>query len=81
MSRKKKDSQGIAEHRSKVVLLLIDVVNDFEFEGGEELAQAANKIAKNIAAIKRRAKDKGIPVVYVIDNFGKWRTSLEIDSP
>ena len=76
MSRKKKDAQGIAEHRSKAALLLIDVVNDFEFEGGEKLARAANKIAKNIAALKRRGKAAGIPVIYLNDNFGKWQSDF-----
>jgi len=76
MSRKKKDAQGIAEHRSKAALLLIDVINDFEFEGGEKLARAANKIAKNIAALKRRGKAAGIPVIYLNDNFGKWQSDF-----
>ena len=76
MSRKKKDAQGIAEHRSQAALLLIDVVNDFEFEGGEKLARAANKIAKNIAALKRRGKAAGIPVIYLNDNFGKWQSDF-----
>ena len=76
MSRKKKDAQGIAEHRSQAALLLIDVVNDFEFEGGEKLARAANKIAKNIAALKRRSKAAGIPVIYLNDNFGKWQSDF-----
>jgi len=33
-------------------------------------------IAKNIAALKRRAKQAGVPVVYINDNFGKWQSDF-----
>jgi nicotinamidase-related amidase len=29
-----------------------------------------------MAALRRRAKDAGIPVIYVNDNFGKWRSDF-----
>ena len=76
MPRRKKDSQGIAPEQSPMALLLIDVVNDFEFDGGEKLVRAALRIADNIAALKRRAKAAGIPVIYVNDNFGKWQSGF-----
>ena len=33
-------------------------------------------MARQIAALKRRAKQEGIPVVYVNDNFGRWRSDF-----
>jgi nicotinamidase-related amidase len=70
------DLHGNAPDKSKVVLLLIDVINDLEFPGGEELFRHALPMARRIAALKRRAQDARIPVVYVNDNFGRWRSDF-----
>lgn len=65
------------EDSSTVALLLIDVINSFEFEGGEDLVRPTLKAARNIAALKRRVKAAGIPVIYVNDNFGRWRSDFK----
>ena len=62
---------------SPVVLILIDLINDFEFDGAEEIFQHTQAIAKPIAALKKRAKQAGIPVIYVNDNFGKWQSDFK----
>ncbi len=59
-----------------VTLLLIDVINDLEFEGGDKLLKSALPVAERIALLKRRAKLLGIPVIYVNDNFGKWQSDF-----
>ena len=56
-----------------VALLLIDVINDFAYPGGEALFNHALPAAQSIAQLKQRAQERHIPVVYVNDNFGKWR--------
>ncbi|HEV2884239.1 MAG TPA: isochorismatase family cysteine hydrolase [Pyrinomonadaceae bacterium] len=76
MPIKSQDLHGNVPDRAGVALLLIDVVNDFEFEGGEELLQLAMPVGKNIANLKRLAKQAGVPVIYVNDNFGKWQSDL-----
>ena len=76
MPIKSEDLHGNVPDQSGVALLLIDVINDFEFEGGEALLELALPVGKNIANLKRRAKQAGIPVIYVNDNFGKWRSDL-----
>jgi nicotinamidase-related amidase len=58
-------------------LLLIDVINDFEFPRGEELFASARQIAPKIAALKKRARAAGVPCVYANDNFGRWRSNLD----
>ena len=62
--------------RSRTALLLIDFINDFAFEGGADLADAALPAALNAAALRRRARRAGAPVVFVNDNFGHWRAQL-----
>jgi len=71
------DLHGSAPDESNAALLLIDVINDFDFPEAEQLLRFALPAAKNIAALKRRAKDAGIPVIYVNDNFGRWRSDFK----
>jgi nicotinamidase-related amidase len=70
------DLHGNAPDNSPVVLLLIDVINDFEFEGAEALFQNALPAARKIAALKEHCASNGIPAIYVNDNFGKWRSDF-----
>lgn len=70
------DLHGNAPDNSPVVLLLIDVINDFEFEGADVLFQTALPAAQTIAALKQRADAAGVAVIYVNDNFGKWRSDF-----
>lgn len=71
------DLHGNAPDNSPVALLLIDVINDLEFEGGEKLLRHALPAARRIAAFKKRCMDAGIPAIYVNDNFGKWRSDFK----
>lgn len=70
------DLHGSAPDRSPVALLLIDVINDLDFEGNERIVEAAPAMARAVAALKRRAQSAGVPVIYVNDNFGRWRSDF-----
>ena len=74
---KSEDLHGNAPDKSNVALLLIDVINDFEFEDGEKLFVNALPVAKNLAKLKEKAKRAGVPVIYVNDNFGKWQSNFK----
>src|SRR3982074_2300235 len=74
---KKNDLDGNAPDKSEIALVLIDVINDFEFEGGEELLRTALPAARHIARLKQRAQHAGVPVIYVNDNFGRWRSDFK----
>ncbi|HEX8142716.1 MAG TPA: isochorismatase family cysteine hydrolase [Pyrinomonadaceae bacterium] len=76
MPAKNEDLHGNVPDKADVALLLIDVINDLEFEGGEKLLQHALPMAERISALKRRAKEAGIPAIYVNDNFGKWQSDF-----
>jgi nicotinamidase-related amidase len=71
------DLHGNAPDKAEVALVLIDVINDLEFEGGEQLLPQALLAARNIARLKEEAKSIGIPVIYVNDNFGRWRSDFQ----
>jgi nicotinamidase-related amidase len=63
--------------RSRVAVLLIDVINNFEFLDGKQILQNALRIAPNLARLKRRARSSNIPVIYVNDNFGQWHSDAK----
>lgn len=77
MPAKNEDLHGNVPDQCSTALLLIDVINDLEFIGGDELLRSAVPAAKNIAQLKRRAKQVGIPVIYINDNFGKWQSDFK----
>jgi nicotinamidase-related amidase len=76
MPARNEDLHGFVPDSSAVALLLIDVINDMEFEGGEDLLRHAIPMAHNIHALKARARAAHIPTIYVNDNFGRWQSDL-----
>lgn len=70
------DLHGNAPDSSAAALVLVDVINDLEFEGGDELLRHAVPAAERIAALKARAREAGVPVIYANDNFGRWRSDF-----
>jgi nicotinamidase-related amidase len=62
--------------RSPVALLLVDVMNDLEFPGGDLLLTQALPMARAILELKGRARAAGVPCIYANDNFGRWRSDF-----
>lgn len=89
MSPQQGNLHGNAPDTAKVALLMIDVINDFRFAGAEALLEQAAPVANRIATLCERARQAGIPIIYVNDNFGRWqsdqkkllRHALSPDSP
>ena len=63
-------------HKSSAALILVDVINHFEFPDGPELLRNALRMAPRLARLKQRARRAGIPAIYVNDNFGQWRSNV-----
>jgi nicotinamidase-related amidase len=76
MPAKNEDLHGNVPDTSPVALLLIDVINDLEFDTGRELLRHALPMARRLAALKSRAREAGIPIIYVNDNFGRWQSDF-----
>ncbi len=57
-------------------LLLIDVINDLEFPGGDRLFEQAHAMAKQVAMLKRRARRAEVPVIYVNGDDDRWQPSF-----
>lgn len=58
-------------------LLIIDMINNLDFSQGPKLLEESLPVAKSIQKIKKIFKEKKLPVIYVNDNFGKWKSSWE----
>jgi len=77
MPTKNKNLHGNVPDTSPVALLLIDVINDLEFDGNRSLLKQARVMANRIAALKQRARKAGIVSIYANDNFGKWQSDFK----
>lgn len=70
-------STELANDRSGIALVLIDVINHFEFPDGRRMLRNAMAIAPPLARLKQRARRAGVPSIYVNDNFGQWRSDAK----
>jgi nicotinamidase-related amidase len=64
-----RDTQG-----DLAALLIIDMINCFDFEGAESLMPRAIEASKVIEHLREEIEGKGWPVIYVNDNFGEWHS-------
>jgi nicotinamidase-related amidase len=76
MPKKNASLHGSAPDKCKTALLLIDVINDLEFPEADQMLGAAVKMAENLLRLKQRARKARVPVIYVNDNFGKWKSDF-----
>ena len=64
------------EIKSPVALLLIDVINPLDFPNAEALLKHGLPMSERIAALISAARQQGVPIIYVNDNFGRWRSDF-----
>ncbi|MBW3549958.1 MAG: cysteine hydrolase [Proteobacteria bacterium] len=57
-------------------LIIIDMINALDFDGGAALLKNALPAAHRIARLKYRARQAGAPVIYANDNYGQWRSDF-----
>lgn len=68
---------GQVPDSAPVALLLIDMINAFDFDGSEALFEHALPMAERLAKLRRACKQHTIPIIYVNDNFGKWQSDMQ----
>ncbi|MCY1223729.1 Peroxyureidoacrylate/ureidoacrylate amidohydrolase RutB [compost metagenome] len=57
-------------------LLIVDMIGAWDFPDADKLLPAALAVAPRIAALRRRCKARGVPVIYANDNRGRWRSDF-----
>ncbi|MEU6809963.1 isochorismatase family cysteine hydrolase [Streptomyces sp. NPDC046831] len=58
----------------KTALILIDMINPYDHEDADLLIPSAKSVVPVLAGLLERARAKDVPVIYVNDNFGEWRS-------
>jgi nicotinamidase-related amidase len=59
---------------NKTALIVIDMINTYDHKDADSLLPSAESVVPVVAGLLERARDKGVPVIYVNDNFGEWRS-------
>lgn len=57
-------------------LLIVDIVNPFDFPGGAALARATRRIVPGLLRTRAAFDRAGLPTIYCNDNFGQWRSDF-----
>ncbi|HET7909520.1 MAG TPA: isochorismatase family cysteine hydrolase [Nitrospira sp.] len=66
----------LSRSSTKSCLFIIDMINEFDFDGAARAMPAVEEAARHIARLKRRMKVARLPVIYVNDNFGRWQSDF-----
>ncbi|WP_226671536.1 isochorismatase family cysteine hydrolase [Metabacillus litoralis] len=62
---------------SNQAILIIDMINDFQFNYGPILAKQAEEISHNISSLKKRAKHANYPIIYINDHYELWQADFK----
>ncbi|WP_411104921.1 isochorismatase family cysteine hydrolase [Streptomyces sp. cmx-4-9] len=55
-------------------LVVIDMLNTYEHEDADALVSSVRDALPFVQELLKRARDASVPVIYVNDNFGQWRS-------
>lgn len=60
----------------RTTLLVIDMLSGWDFPDADVVLSRATAIAAPLAALARRCRAQGVPVIYANDNHGRWRSDV-----
>jgi nicotinamidase-related amidase len=67
----------IMKKNQKPALLIIDMINDFNFTHGQILSQKTTTIMDSILNLKDYFYKRNWPVIYINDHYKLWKADLE----
>jgi len=59
-------------------LLIIDMLNDFAHKDGKLYCETAKLVIPKIVAIRKKARELGIPIIYIMDRHKKGDKELKL---
>jgi nicotinamidase-related amidase len=62
---------------SSSALIVVDMINGYDFPDAEKVAASAQAVVPVIAGLIEQAHADDVPVIYVNDNFGHWRSNRD----
>jgi nicotinamidase-related amidase len=70
-------SEKHTEAKAGSALVVVDMINPYDFPDADAVARHAPAAVGNIATLLDRARGDGVQVIYVNDNYGDWNSSQE----
>ena len=67
----------MSDRARKPALVVVDMLNPYDHEDADQLAGNVEPVVPKIRELLDRARDAGIDVIYVNDNYGDWNSSAE----
>ncbi|MES4893115.1 isochorismatase family cysteine hydrolase [Streptomyces sp. NPDC096012] len=58
----------------KTALIVIDMINTYDHKDADLLIPSVREVVPVVTGLLRRARESEVPVIYVNDNFGEWRS-------
>jgi nicotinamidase-related amidase len=62
---------------ARTALIVCDMLNPYEHEDADKLTASVERMLPAVVALRDRAREAGIPILYVNDNHGEWESSRE----
>jgi nicotinamidase-related amidase len=62
------------ESMSESAVVVIDMINTYDHPDADQLLPSARKALPAVVRLVERARTEDVPVIYVNDNFGQWRS-------
>ncbi|MEH7073234.1 isochorismatase family cysteine hydrolase [Neobacillus drentensis] len=64
-------------NQTRPALIIIDMINNFDFSHGPILARKAFRIAESIKNIKNQFNKNNLPVIFINDHYNLWQADLD----
>jgi nicotinamidase-related amidase len=62
---------------SSTALIVIDMINSYDHPDAEKLTKSVEERLPTMVDVVERATDEDVPIIYVNDNFGAWKSNRE----
>jgi nicotinamidase-related amidase len=61
----------------RTALIVTDMLNHYEHEDADKLVASVEEVLPNMVALRDRADEEGVPVIYVNDNHDEWESNRQ----
>ncbi|MFD2628095.1 isochorismatase family cysteine hydrolase [Oceanobacillus kapialis] len=58
-------------------VLFVDIINHFDFDGGDDLLANTKEILPNMKRLRQYAKENDLPIIYINDHYGFWQADFK----
>jgi len=62
---------------ARTALIVCDMLNPYEHPDADKLTASVEQALPALGALRERAREEGVPTIYVNDNHGDWESSRE----